>query len=133
MTSYRRFVGALVAGSLLASSPVAAAASTPAPVQQVNPWAALAALSQGAPAVAMCGAATAAAQPAGGCVLPAVDAPPAPLPEEVGPPAPVPVPPIAAPAAFGFNPLYLALAAVAAGAGLYFALRNRNGNANSPA
>lgn len=130
MALVSRVVGALVAGSMLASSSLAGASAPTAPLAQLNPWAALTAMSGGAPAATMCGVAVAAAQPAGGCVLPVADAPPAPLPEEAGPPVPVPVPPIAAPASFGFNPLYLALAAIAAGVGIYFA--TKHGKSNSP-
>ena len=126
---FRRVVGVLVAGSLFVSSTGAvASASQPTP-PQVNPWAALAALSGGAPAAAICGAAAAAAvQTAGpGCVLPVIDTPP-PIAQNP-PPPPVPVPPIAGPASgFGIEPLYLALAAVAAGAGLYFLLKKKNDN-----
>ena len=112
-------LGALVASSMLASSSVAVA-SQPTPAPQINSWAALTALSGGAPAAALCGAAAvaAAAQPAAGCVLPVADAVPV-----AGPPAPVPVPPVEpVGAGFGINPLYLALGALAAGALLYFIL-----------
>ena len=74
------FVAAMVASALVVTSTGAVAAtSTPsAPTtQQVNPWAALTALSAGAPAAALCGGAAAAAAaaqgPAPGCVLPVVD------------------------------------------------------------
>ena len=125
-----RGVGFLVAGSLVFSS-TAAMASAPAP-QHVAPWAALTALTGGAPAAALCGSAAAVAAmqaPATGCVLPAVDVA---QPVAAAPPAPVPVPPVEAPSAgFGVSPILLALAAVAAGVGLYFLLRKKH--ANSPA
>ena len=122
-------IGAFVAGSLMFSS-TAAMASTTAPVQQVNPWAVLTAMSNGAPAAAMCGAAAAAAQTPTGCVLPVLDvAPPPPAPA----PEPVPVPPVEAPAGgLGISPLILGLLAIAAGVGIYFAVRH-HGHANSPA
>ena len=128
---YKAFVGVAVAGSMFASSTAAVAATSAAPAPQVNPWAALAAMTGGAPAAAMCGAAgaAAAAQAPGGCVLPALDAPP---PVAEGPPQPLPVPAVAAPAAFGFSPILLALAAIVTGVGLYFAVKGSNGGANSP-
>src|SRR5438045_9605405 len=125
---FRGVVGFLVAGSMVFCS-TAAAASAPAP-QQVAPWAALTALTGGAPAAALCGSAAVVAQaPATGCVLPAVDvAPPV---AQTAPPPPIPVPPVEAPSeGFGVSPLLLALAAVAAGVGLYFLLRKHR--ANSP-
>ena len=120
-------LGVVTACSLMLSS-TAALASAPAPVQQVDPWAVLTAMSGGAPAAAMCGAAAAAAaQAPTGCVLPVVDAvppPPPPMVEAVPPPPPPP--------GVGINPLFLALLAIAAGVGIFLAVHN-NGNANSPA
>jgi hypothetical protein len=126
----RRFkgvFGAVVAGSLILSS-TAAVASAPAPVQKVDPWAVLTAMSGGAPAAAMCGSAAAAAssQAPGGCVLPVTDAPPPPPVAEAVPP---PLPPAAG---MGINPLFLALLAIAAGVGIFLAVNN-SGSANSPA
>ena len=75
--------------SMIASSTGAVAASAPAPVP-VDSWAALSVMSGGAPAAAVCGlAATAAAQPAAGCVLPQAGTPPVPIAETVplAPPA----------------------------------------------
>jgi hypothetical protein len=122
-------LGVLAAGSFVLSS-TAAVASTPAPVQQVDPWAVLTAMSAGAPAAAMCGAAAAAAtaQAPGGCVLPVVDAPPPPV--QTVEAVPPPLPP--AEVGGGFNPLWLALLAIAAGVGIYLVVHNDNG-ANSPA
>jgi hypothetical protein len=120
-----RFVALIAAGSLCVSSTgaVAATASTPIPqsaIHQIDPWAALSAMSGVAPAAALCGAAAvaAAAQPAAGCVLPVADAAP---PVQAGPPQPIPVPTVE-PAAegFGIDPLWLALGALAAGALIYF-------------
>jgi hypothetical protein len=120
-------VGALIAGSLLFSSSAAMAAAAPAP--RADPWAVLTAMSGGAPAAAMCGSAAAAAtaQALGGCVLPVLDAAPAP----VAPPAP-PVEPVVA-SSGGFSPILLGLLAVAAGVGVWLALRGNNNHANSPA
>lgn len=124
----RGFLGAVAAGSLMLSSTVAVA-SAPAPVQQVDPWAALSAMSSGAPAAAMCGAAAAAAatQAPAGCVLPVVDAPPPPV-QTV---AAVPPPPVEV--GGGINPLFFALLAIAAGIGIYLAVSNNNHHGNSPA
>jgi hypothetical protein len=121
-------LGAVAAGSLMLSS-TAAMASTPAPVQQVDPWAVLTAMSGGAPAAAMCGAAAAAAaaaQAPTGCVLPVLDVAPPPPPQtvEVVPPPPV--------GGGGISPLFIALLAIAAGVGIFLAV-NGNGHANSPA
>jgi hypothetical protein len=136
-------VGALVAGSLFASSTtaVAAGAATPLPAQsvaqvaaapQVNPWAMLSALSGSVSAAALCGtsvaaaatAAAAAAQPPAGCVLPVVDTPPP-------PPPPQPVPPVApASSGFGINPLYLGLIALGGGILLWLLLRHHGGHHN---
>lgn len=122
-----RGVAVLVASSLVFSS-TAAVAQTAAPAAQVNPWAALTAMSGGAPAAALCGAAAtvAAAQAANGCVLPVTDV-------VAGPPTPVPVPPVEAPSGLGLNPLYLALGALAAAALLYFLLRHHHHHPVSPA
>src|SRR4051812_11826998 len=86
-----RFIACAIAGSLLFSSSAAVAsapvASAPS-AQQIDPWAALSALSGAAPAAALCGAAAAAAasmQPAAGCVLPVVDQAP-PVISQAGPP-----------------------------------------------
>ena len=122
-------LGVVAAGSFMLSS-TAAVALTPAPAQQVDPWAVLTAMSGGAPAAAMCGAAAAAAasaQAPGGCVLPVVDAPP-PVPvTEAVPPPPPPVE-----AGGGISPLLLGLLAIAAGIGIFLAVNN-NGGSNSPA
>lgn len=122
-------IGAFVASSVLLSS-AAAAAPTNIPVQQANPWVVLSAMSDGAPAAALCGAAVAAAQTPTGCVLPALDAAPA------AAPAPAPVPPVAAPSGgLGISPLLLAALVIAAGVGIYFAVHHHHHHhhANSPA
>jgi hypothetical protein len=134
MGSFSRIVGVLVAGSLFVSSTGAVAASSAAPAPQINPWAALTAMTGGAPAAALCGAATVAAaeQAAGGCVLPAQDVPP-PV-AQTAPPQPIPVPPVeAAGGGLAFDPLLLALGALAAGALIYFLVRKNHHNASSPA
>jgi hypothetical protein len=111
-------VGIMVSGSLLVGSTAAAAAPTVPATPQISPWATLTALTGGAPAAAVCGAAAAAAQPApaGGCVLPAVDAPP-PAPVANVPPPPPP------PAGYGVAPLLLGLVAIAAAVGFWFAVK----------
>jgi len=118
-------LGVVAAGSLMLGSTAAVAA--PAPVQQADPWAVLTAMTQGAPAAAMCGSAAAAgAQGSAGCVLPVTDAPPPPP-----PPAEVP-PPVVEGGGGGISPLFIALLAIAAGIGIFLAVNN-GGNANSPA
>jgi hypothetical protein len=120
------FVAAMVAGSLIVSSTgaVAATPSSAAP-QAVNPWAALTALSAGAPAAALCGAAATAVAVQGaapGCVLPVVDQPPP-------PPAPAPVPAVEPMGGgFGMSPWILALGAIAAAALIYFLVRKHHNN-----
>ena len=108
-----RLVGALIAGSLMVSSTGAVAATASHSAPQINPWAALTAMSGGAPAAALCGAAAvaAAAQTGAGCVLPVADAPV----EPVG-------------GGFGIDPLLLALGALAVGALIYFLVHNNNDN-----
>ena len=122
-------VGLVVAGSLFISSTGAAAATTVTPASQISPWAALTALSGGAPAAALCGAAAVAAAAqttAPGCVLPVADAAPVATPP---PPTPVPVPPVEPiGGGFGMNPLLLALGALAAGALIYFLVKGSGGN-----
>jgi hypothetical protein len=100
---------------------VARAAVARAPVQQIDPWAALSALSGVAPAAALCGAAATAAamQPGPGCVLPVVDA--APVVSQAGPPPPTPVPPVEpVGGGFGIDPLLLGLGVLVVGALVYF-------------
>jgi len=129
------FVGLMVAGSLIFSSTGAIAATSTGPAQ-INPWAALTAMTGGAPAAALCGAAAvaAAAQTPGNCVLPVSDTP-VPV-AQSAPPAPIPVPPVeAAGGGLAFDPLLIGLGVLAAGALAYFLLRNNNNNdePNSPA
>jgi hypothetical protein len=101
----KAFVASLAAGCLLVGSEASAAsASQP---KQVNPWAALAALSGGPPAAAVC------VNPAkkllgGGCELPMM---------------PASKPP---PAGYGVTPLLLGLAAIASAAGFWFAVEGKN-------
>ena len=134
---FKSAVAFLVSGSMFVSSTGAIAATAPASApQQIAPWAALSILSAGAPAAALCGAAAVAAQaPAGGCVLPAVDAAPVAPVAEVGPPPPTPIPPVEpAGEGLGISPLYLALGALAAGALIYFLVIKKNHHhAASPA
>jgi hypothetical protein len=134
---FKSTMALLVAGSMLASSTGAAAATTSVSAsQQINPWAALSLMSAGAPAAALCGAAAvtaaAAAQPAAGCVLPVADA--APPVVQTAPPPPTPVPPVeAAGGGLGISPLLLALGAIAIGVAAYFLLRHHHKHATSPA
>jgi hypothetical protein len=133
---FKGVLGIVVGSSLLFSTTAAVASPSAAPVQQINPWAALAVLSGAQPAAVVCGsagasaaAAAAAAQGGSGCVLPANE--PAPPVVQGEPPAPIPVPPVeVAGAGLGFNPLLLALAAIAAGIGLYAIIKKKT---NSPA
>jgi hypothetical protein len=126
-------VGVLIAGSLMFSSTGAIAAAAPAPSYQADPWAVLSVMSGGASAMAVCGAASAAAvaqTPGNGCVLPQVDAPPAAAANP--PPQPIPVPPVeAAGGGLGISALLLALAAIAAGVGLYLVLHHNHSNSPS--
>jgi hypothetical protein len=126
-----RVMSVCVAGSLLFGSAAASAATTVA-VPQPNPWAVLTAMSSGAPAAVMCGAAASAASaqtPVGGCVLPALDAPPAaPMPAQA-----VPLVPAAATGGTGISPLLLGLLAIAAGVGIFAAAGGGGNKANSPA
>lgn len=130
----RRYVGVVLAGSLLFSSTGAVAATAGSSAPQINPWAALTAMSGAAPAAALCGAAAVAAAaqaPGAGCVLPAVDA--APPIASSPPPEPIPVPPVEAASSFAFSPLILALGALAAGALIYFLVKGKkSGGSNSP-
>ena len=129
-----RYLACVVAGSIIFSSS-AAVASTPvarSPVQQIDPWAALSALSGAAPAAALCGAAAAAAamQPAPGCVLPVVDA--APVVAAVGPPPPTPVPPVEpVGGGFGIDPLLVGLGVLVVGALVYFLLIKKKKHHNA--
>ena len=136
MASVKGVVGVVIAGSMFASSTAAVAAQS-APTAQMNPWAALAAMMAGAPAATMCGAAAAAAQAPGGCVLPAVDAPPVPV--QTGEPLPPAAAAIAPASGIAtIYPLLVALAVIAAAAGFY-GLSKAKGNLgplpipNSPA
>ena len=134
---FKPLVAIVASGSLFFSSTAAVAAQSGAPLPQpINPWAALAVMSSTSSATALCGAsaaagvaagAAAAAQPAAGCVLPAVDGPPAVVQSE--PPPPVPVPPVApAGGGFGISPILLALGALAAGIAAYFLLKKDKDN-----
>lgn len=125
------FVGFMAAGAMLVSPTLASAEAMPAS-QSISPWATLTALSGGAPTAALCGAAAAAAtaaQPAGGCVLPVMDAPPPPVATAAPPLTAVPI----AEAGYGISPLLLGLVAIAGAAAIFFAVKN-NGHhqANSP-
>ncbi|MBV9527421.1 hypothetical protein [Sphingomonas sp.] len=128
-------IGTVLSIALTLGSTNAAAAAVPgaAVPQQISPWAALTALSAGAPAATLCGAAATAVAmqgPATGCVLPAIDAPP---PVAVAEPAPVSATPVVPVAPhYIVSPLFLALAALTTGALIYFLVRN-NHHTISPA
>lgn len=117
----RKFTALSVAISLC-SGPAFASASTAAPApSQISPMVALSIFGSQASATALCGsAATAAAAssaamtqaPAGGCVLPVVDAPP---PVPIAEAAPLPPP-----AGIGIAPILLALAGIAIFSALIF-------------
>lgn len=117
----------------LSASPSLASASAIATPQAINPMVALSIFGSQASAAALCGSsATAAAAsaaataqgPAGGCVLPVVDAPP-PLP--VVEPAPFVPPPVAS-SGFGLTPILLGLAGIAILAALILSQDNDNDN-----
>jgi hypothetical protein len=137
---FKGFVGVMAGSALFFSSTGAVAAVSASPIQQVNPWAALAIMSGTAPVAALCNGATpvdpSIPPPPGvtnGCIMPVTDVAPVPPVQQAGPPQPVPVPPVEpAGAGLGIDPLLLALAAVALGAGIFFLVRNKN-NSNSPA
>ena len=126
----KHFVG-IVASSALMFSSTGALASNSNSKQQINPWATLTVLSGGAPAAAICGAASAAAagQPAPtGCVLPVMEAPP---PVASAPPPPA-EPVVPAAGGYGVTPLLLGLAAIAVAVGLFFAVNGNGSNNNTP-
>lgn len=131
---------AAVAAFSLCMAPTAAGAAYAPPAQSTStysPIVTLSVLGSGISAAALCGAvaASAAQAPGGGCVLPAIDAPPPVAVVEPVPPAPVYVPAaVAAPASTGFLlPLIGGLAAlvgVLALIGLF--KHNRNGGGLVP-
>ena len=105
----------------MCSTPALAAAATPMTSSQISPMVALSVFGSEASATALCGSAAtsvamssvAAAQaPAGGCVLPVVDAPP-PVPVAYSAPLPVPN-------GIGIAPILLALAGIAIFSALIF-------------
>jgi hypothetical protein len=121
---FRQVLALSIAGSMFVSSTAAVATPVVASTQQIDPWAALSVLSAGAPAAALCGSAAttvATTQPAGGCVLPAVDAAPGPVAQPI--PAALPS---AAPS------LWVALGAIAAIVGTYFLANGHKSRPVSP-
>lgn len=130
MSKFKR-ITCLIAAVSLAGSSTAAVAITNAPVAPpASPWIALAALNGGAATAAVCGAAV--VQPGNGCVLPVIDAAPAPAPPAIN--QPIPVPPADASVGGLFaNPLLLALGAAAL-AGIIYAIASSGGggSSNSP-
>lgn len=135
----RRFVGVVLAGSLIFSSTGAVAATAGPAAPQINPWVALTAMAGAAPAAALCNGQVpvdpTVPPPPGvtpGCVLPVTDVVLPPVASNP-PPAPIPVPPVEPAGSFVLSPLILALAAVAAGALVYFLVKGKGGGSNSPA
>jgi hypothetical protein len=130
-----RVVGVLIAGSMFVSSTGAVAATNPISAPQVNPWAALAIMTGGAPAVALCNGATPVdpnvPAPPGvtnGCIMPVTDVVPPPV-TQGGPPPPIPVPPVepmGGGLGFGFDPILLALGALLAGGLIYLLVRHHH-------
>ena len=119
-----------VAVTLLASPALASASSASALPRPISPMVALSIFGSQASATALCGsAATTAASaaataqaPAGGCVLPVVDAPPI-VPVEAAPFVPAPVA-----SSFGLTPILLGLAGIAILTALTFFKDNDNDN-----
>lgn len=116
----RCIVGIVAAGSLLVSSSACATGAFQS--QQVSPWAALAALSGGAPAAAMCGSSQKnLAQPTGsGCLLPTIPASPASTSS------------MTQSAGYGVTPLLLGLAAIASAVGFWFAVDDNHYRRTTP-
>lgn len=131
---------ALFAAMSLAVAPTAASAAAPQVYPTTySPIVALSILGSGISAAALCGAVSASAAssqaPAGGCVLPAVDAPPPVAVVEPAPPLPAPYPVAAAlPASTGFLvPLIGGLAALVGVLALIgFGQNNPHGNPLPP-
>ena len=132
-----RTVTTFSAAVALCAGPALASASTvAAPTQSINPMIALSIFGSQASAAALCGAsattvvasAAATAQaPAGGCVLPLVDAPPPPVPAaEAAPFVPAPI----AATGFGIAPVLLGLAGIAVLSALILSQKDRNDNDN---
>lgn len=122
-----------VAFALIASPALASASAATAPARTISPMIALSIFGSQASATALCGAsattvaasAAAAAQaPAGGCVLPLVDAPP---PVPISEPLPI-AQPIAASSGIGITPILLGLAGIAILAALIASSGDDNDN-----
>jgi hypothetical protein len=122
-----------VALALMSSPALASASAVAAPAQTISPMVALSIFGSQASATALCGtssttvaasAAASAQAPAGGCVLPLVDAPP---PVPVAEPLPV-AQPIAASSGFGITPILLGLAGIAILAALIAGSSDKNDN-----
>src|SRR5215212_5138794 len=98
---FKGSVGILAGSALFFSSTGAVAAASASPIQQLNPWAALAIMSGTAPVAALCNGATpvdpsvpAAPGVTNGCIMPVTDVVAAAPPPQAGPPQPIPVPPV---------------------------------------
>ena len=117
----------------LCASPALASASAARQPQTISPMVALSIFGSQASAAALCGssatvtaagAAASAQAPAGGCVLPVVDAPPVVPIAEAPPFVPAPV----AASGFGIAPVLLGLAGIAILAALIYSQDNDNDN-----
>ena len=129
LSGVSRTVTSIGVAVALCASPALAAASTAAPAQSISPMVALSIFGSQASAAALCGssasttaasAAATAQTPAGGCVLPVVDAPP---PVAVAEPMPIP-----ASSGFGIAPVLLGLAGIAILAALIISGNDDNDN-----
>ena len=128
----KKMISVGVALALVSGPALASASAVPTSTRTISPMVALSIFGSQASATALCGAsattvaasAAATAQtPAGGCVLPLVDAPPVPGRE------PLPVAePIAASSGFGITPILLGLAGIAILAALIASQNNDNDN-----
>ena len=120
-----------VAFALCASPALASASAVATPAPAISPMVALSIFGSQASVAALCGssatataasAAATAQAPAGGCVLPVVDAPP-PLPVAQAPFVPAP-----ASGGFGLTPILLGLAGIAILAALILSQNDDNDN-----
>ena len=109
-----RIIAAALAASLLFGATAASGATRVPTTSQINPWAALSVFGTQSSQDGLCAATAGGAPQAGqpGCVLPALDAPPAPPATQA---TPVPTGAMLYPGEAGVPPLLLALAAIATG------------------
>ena len=132
--SFRRYMTAFVAASLLASTAATAAPRT------VDPLVALSVLGTSESRAAVCaagaaqaaGAAVAAQAGSPGCVLPVVDAAPLPPVAEAPPPPPLAAAPVVTGGGIGALPLLIGLAAIVAIAAVVLKHSDSDGEINLP-